>query len=117
MPNSKCSSTALLVLLTCCGSVTCRAAEDGVNLPNYAFAAYLGNGLYSTSGRSVQVYNLPLAFTLLPVEDHSFGLRVKIPVSVGLFDFKAVDIIESGLPDDVETVSVVPGLEFQFSSC
>jgi hypothetical protein len=105
----------LLVFMTCCGPALGRAADEEDSLPNYAFAAYLGNGIYSASGRSVRVYNLPLALTLRSLEDHRYGIKLKIPVSLGAFDFKAIDIIESGLPDSVETVSVVPGVEFQFS--
>ena len=114
MPGPKSSVIVLLVLLACCGPAAGRAADEEDSLPNYAFAAYLGNGIYSASGRSVQVYNLPLAFTLRPLEEHTSGIRLKVPVSFGIFDFKAVDIIESGLPDGVETVSVIPGVEFQF---
>jgi hypothetical protein len=114
MTGPKSSAIALLVLLTCCGPGISRAADEEDSLPNYAFAAYLGNGIYSASGRSVRVYNLPLAFTLRSLEDHQQGIRLKIPVSLGLFDFEAVDIIEAGLPESVETVSVVPGVELRF---
>jgi hypothetical protein len=117
MEGPRRGATTLLVLLAlaaCPGARTCRAADDGDTLPNYAFAAYLGNGFYSASGLKVQVYNLPLGFTLRRLEGHDFGIRLRLPVSMGFFDFKAVDILETGLPDGVETLSFVPGVELQF---
>jgi len=104
----------LLALVACRGAPTCRAAEDSGALPNYAFAAYLGNGLYSVSGLKVQIYNLPLGVTLRHLEGRDCGIRLRLPVSLGFFDFKAVDILETGLPDGVETLSFVPGIELQF---
>ena len=88
--------------------------EEKEDLANYAFAAHLGTGIYRASGRTVQIYSLPISYTLRPVEDNNWGVKLKFPVTVGFFDFKARDIIDSGPPDDVATISVLPGVEFQF---
>lgn len=88
--------------------------EEKEDLANYAFAAHLGTGIYRASGRTVQVYSLPMSYTLRPVEDNNWGVKLKFPVTVGFFDFKARDIIDSGPPDDVATITVLPGVEFQF---
>jgi hypothetical protein len=55
-----------------------------------------------------------MSYTLRPVEDNNWGVKLKFPVTVGFFDFKARDIIDPGPPDDVATISVLPGIEFQF---
>lgn len=88
-------------------------SENEENLVHYAFAAHLGTGIYSSSGRAVQVYAVPISYTVRPVEDNNWGLKLKIPVAFGFFDFKARDVVKSGLPDNVETMTVVPGVEFQ----
>ncbi len=85
--------------------------EDRVN---YAFSAYLGSGIYAASDGAVQVYSLPLAYTLRPPSERRPGIRLKFPVTLGFYDFKALDLIEGTLPDDVATISVIPGAEFLF---
>jgi len=117
MKGPRRGATILLVLLAfaaCPGAGRHCAAEEVEELPNYAFGAYLGNGIYSASGLDVQVYNLPLGVTLRRLEGRDYGVRLRLPVSMGFFNFKAADILESGLPDAVETLSFVPGVEFQF---
>ncbi|MBW2173630.1 MAG: hypothetical protein JRF64_03105 [Deltaproteobacteria bacterium] len=88
--------------------------DDNENLANYAFAAHLGTGIYRASGRTVQIYSLPMSYTLRPAENNNWGLKLRFPVTVGFFDFKARDIISSGSPDDIATIGVLPGVEFQF---
>jgi len=37
-------------------------------------------------------------------------------VTIGFRDFKAADVISTGLPDGVDPVSVVPGVELEFTA-
>ena len=88
--------------------------QAGKDLGNIAYATFLGTGIYSASGQSVQVYHIPLSYQLRSLKDNEWGLKLKFPVTVGIFDFKAIDIIGDGLPDDISTFSFVPGIEYQF---
>jgi hypothetical protein len=79
---------------------------------NYAFATQIGSGIYDISGRRLQVYSLPLAVTFRPSEESRAGWRFIFPMTFGFIDFNQQDVLESGLPENVSTVSLVPGVEF-----
>jgi hypothetical protein len=81
---------------------------------NWAFASHLGTGIYTASGRTVQVYTIPLSYTYRSIEDNKWGLKVKFPISLGFYDFESKDIVETGLPTDVSTMSILPGVEFEY---
>lgn len=109
---------AFLVLLALPGPGETSAAVEPLSASekgefNYAFATQLGSGIYTISGRTLQVYRLPLSLTFRPEEEGSRrGWRFTIPVTLGFYDFKAVDVVENGLREEVATMSVIPGVEF-----
>jgi hypothetical protein len=78
---------------------------------NYAYATRLGSGVYNVSGRTVQVYRLPFAWTPRPEAPGRMGVRVKLPLTIGFIDFEPIDVKDKGLPSDLDTVSFVPGIE------
>lgn len=88
--------------------------EEEVDRANYAFAAYLGSGIYTASDGAVQVYSVPLSWTMRLPQEHRPGIKFKFPVTLGFYDFRALDITEGKLPDSVATLSVIPGAEFLF---
>jgi hypothetical protein len=98
------------------GGVSAQETEEDeeVEPVNWAFATHLGTGIYTASGRAVQVYTLPFSYAFRSVEDSDWGIKLKFPVTLGFYGFQVQDIIESGLPNDVSTVSVLPGLEFEY---
>jgi hypothetical protein len=104
----------LTLFLSIAGSGTVEANDDDDGLIHYAFATFLGTGVYHTSGRTVQIYQLPMSYMLRDLENNNWGLLLRFPVTVGLFDFKFDDILDFDLPDELETITFVPGLEFQF---
>jgi hypothetical protein len=79
---------------------------------HYAFANYLGSGIYTVEGRTAQVYRFPFNFRILSEEKRGWGLRVRIPITFGFYDFKLEDILITGIPDRVATLSVVPSIRF-----
>jgi hypothetical protein len=78
---------------------------------NFGFASQLGSGIYAVSGRTVQIYRLPFSWELAPAREDRWGLAVTLPVTVGFYDFRLADVLESQLPNHIDTYSVVPGLE------
>lgn len=87
-----------------------RSEEQAVI--NFGFATQLGSGIYSISGRTLQVYRLPIGYTL-PAEDVSrLSVRLTAPLTIGFLDFKARDVIDSGLPEHLDAFSFVPGIAF-----
>jgi hypothetical protein len=77
---------------------------------NFGFATQLGSGIYSVSGRTLQVYRLPFGYTLPAEDDARIRPRLTLPVSIGFVDFKPRDVVDSGLPEGLDTVSIVPGI-------
>jgi hypothetical protein len=83
---------------------------------NYAFSTQLGSGIYSYSEGTVQVVRIGVGLTIRTVETHGWGLRLRAPVTFGFYDFKLGDVLESGLPDRVSTLAVVPEVLTEFTA-
>ena len=80
---------------------------------SYAYAHEFGSGVYDFNGRMLQVYGLPFGWSAVEPGKDQTGLRLRLPVTLGFLDFRAGDVIETGLPDQVDSVSFVPGVEFE----
>jgi hypothetical protein len=117
-------AAASLLLAAPAAAETVPLRETELPEANFAFAHRLGTGVYEISGRTVQVYSLPFEWRLREREDPveagdgsearagRAGLTVTLPVTLGFFDFKLEDVLESGLPSDIATLSFVPGLRW-----
>lgn len=80
---------------------------------NYAFATQLGSGVYSIEGRTIQVYRLPLSYMVRPETAERWGVKVNFPLTFGFLDFEPRDVLDTGLPQHLDTVSLVPGVELR----
>jgi hypothetical protein len=109
-------AAVVLGLLALAAGETAAAADtlsvDEKEEFNYAFATEVGSGVYEISGRTLQVYRLPLSYTFRTTEDTRRGWRLTFPLTFGFFNFNAEDIIDNGLRENVATVSLVPGVDF-----
>ena len=99
-------------------AVTAAAAQEPLSaseqeVVNYAFATQLGSGVYSVAGRLIQIYRIPFSYKVREETPGDWGLRVTFPLTVGLYDFHAVDVLETGVPEHMDSASLVPGLEFR----
>jgi len=91
-----------------------RAQEPEAVPPlDFAFATQLGSGVYTAGGRTVQIYRIPISWALRDSEDHAFGIELTFPLTFGFFDFRTSDILEGDLPDDIGTISLVPGARIE----
>jgi len=79
---------------------------------HYAYSNYLGSGIYHTTGQDVTLINLPFSIELGQEGKTTYSLR--LPVSVGFFDFNFEDIPELDLPDSVGTFTFTPGIQFNY---
>lgn len=89
-------------------SASAFAEED---FTHYAFANYLGSGIYKTSGQNATVVNIPISFDIQKNDTESLVLRT--PISLGFFNFKWSDLPEGDLPDNVGTMTITPGIEYR----
>lgn len=90
-----------------------RRSEE--QLVNYAFATQLGSGIYDISGRTLQIYRLPFGYTFLQPDGAHPGVRLTLPLTIGFLDFKTLDVLHTGLPESLSTLSFVPGIELDFA--
>jgi hypothetical protein len=88
-----------------------QAVGDSVN---YVFATDLGSGVYELDGRSLQIYRYTYRRELRETRDDQAGLRFTLPLTAGFFDFSPLDVISSGPPTRVDSLSLVPGLELDY---
>lgn len=99
-------------------AATAGAAEplsgSGVDVANFAYASQLGSGIYTLDGRTLQVYRLPLSWRLQEAGEGGPGLRLTAPITAGLIDFKPQDVVDTGLPDNLDTASLALGVELEF---
>ena len=117
--RSECRFLLLAVVTVAIIASLPAMAQDGeeeiqVGNLHFAFANYLGSGIYSVENRTVQVYHFPTTFDLVSPENRDWGMSIKIPVTLGFYDFRAEDFLVVGLPDRVSTISVVPSLLIPF---
>ncbi len=78
---------------------------------HFAYANYLGSGIYRTTGQNASLISMPFSYDLGKQGETSYGLR--LPVSVGFFDFELADLPNLELPDEVGTITFTPGIEFK----
>jgi hypothetical protein len=79
---------------------------------NFGFATQLGSGIYTVSGRTLQVYRLPFGYALPAADDARGRFRLTLPLTIGFLDFKPRDVVDNGLPRRVDSLSFVPGVAF-----
>lgn len=103
-------------LLACGRSAFAQEASpaEQESKANYAFATQLGAGIYTFSGGSLQVYRLGGGFRLRAPASDGWGLKVQIPITFGFYGFELTEVLESGLPDRLGTLALVPELRLEF---
>lgn len=107
----------LLVALTAAAGLPAygqtRAVQDRQDLINWYYAATFGTGVYTAGDRTVAAIQLPISRVLRPVGEGRYGLQLKIPVTLGVYDYTFDAAFSGEYPDQVSTVSVMPGLEWE----
>ena len=83
------------------------ADVDNEDLVNYAFATWIGSGIYQTSDRKMAILRVPLRYELRTPEQAVPGLKLLLPLTIGYYDYKDSAV-------DFGTGAFVPGLEFAF---
>ena len=88
--------------------------EDPGTYVHYAYSALFGTGWYKLNDRKVFVLNAPFSFELRPTTEEKPGLRLLMPVSLGLHKFDLDDIDELLSDENVGTMTFVPGLRWEY---
>ena len=95
--------------ILCVGNVSALETDA-----SYAFANYLGSGIYRTDGQTLQIYLIPFVYNARKMAQDQSGIKIKLPVTLGFADFKFSQIDNTGLPDEAATGSFIPGIELLY---
>ncbi len=114
------ANTLKIFLLCCLLLITPPAYSDETRLnstfglTNFAFASYLGTGIYTTTNQTVFVIQMPFEHIIKEKTDTEAGWVLKLPVTVGILNFNNINI--DNIPDlnSVGTISFLPGIEYQY---
>jgi hypothetical protein len=87
--------------------------DDPQDLINWYYAATFGTGVYTAGDRTVTVLQVPFSRTLRSLDERNYGLRLKVPVTLGFYDYEFDDVLGGDLPGAVATASIMPGLEWE----
>ena len=79
---------------------------------NHGYAVFVGTGWYKFDDRTVFVFRIPAAMQLRELKPDQMGIKLLLPVAIGLHNFDDLKIVDFDI-DDVGTISFVPGVEFQ----
>jgi hypothetical protein len=80
---------------------------------NHAFSAQMGSGIYLVDNDETQIYRLSGSVGLRSPLRRTWGLRLRLPLTVGFSDFKVVDVFNSGLPQEITAITLLPSLEIE----
>jgi hypothetical protein len=106
-------SGLLSLAVVACGSVPAQADDETEFDPlNFAFAAYTGAGIYTSDTGTVYLFRIPVNQTIVRPEERLMGVRLRLRMTFGFYDFDPEDLIDLVLPESVGTVSMLGGVEF-----
>jgi hypothetical protein len=96
----------LAVILSGMPVPPCVADDSEADAVNYAFQTTLSDGFFLGTTENANVYDLPISYFLRHPEIDSWGLKLKIPVTIALYN------IETTAGDvDLDILAFVPGVE------
>lgn len=90
-----------------------RAVRDPQDLLNWYYAATFGTGFYTSGDRTVTVLQMPFSHSLRAPGEGTSGLRLKLPVTLGVYDYDFDSVLAGDLPGSLSTLSFLPGLEWE----
>jgi hypothetical protein len=102
----------LLMLAAMVMPSTSWTADSGT--PNFAYSIFTGTGVYEINDRTIYVIRAPLSFDLVEIDaenNQTTGVRLLVPFAVGVTQFEDDDDIDDFNAEDIQSFSIVPGLE------
>ena len=81
---------------------------------SYSYAVFVGTGLYELDDRLIFVFRIPVSWQLRDLKPDQMGLKLLLPVAIGMQNFDNLDDVLGFQLEDIQTISFVPGVELQF---
>ena len=93
------------------GQIHAQDGGGGSSTPaNHPFAFALGSGDSAAPETKVYDVRIPVYFTLIPLQDRPWGLRLKMTAFAGVYKFTVEDAIDLNLR--FQSLAATPGVEF-----
>jgi hypothetical protein len=103
-----------LFALACAATAPCRAQTQDTNPFHWAYAASFGGGVYRLGdGTEAQTYRGNFSVRLRETEDHRAGVRLLLPVALGLQNLDDDALPVDRPSDKIEHIAFLPGVELE----
>jgi len=86
--------------------------DETEKLANYPYTQDFGVGGYDAGQQDVANLKIPVTQMLRSPEEHPWGLRLRVPISMGVYGLELGELLEDFDLDRVKVLTVVPALEF-----
>lgn len=86
--------------------------DDSEGLANYPYTQDYGVGGYDAGQQDVANLKIPISRMIRSSEEHPWGLRLRVPISFGVYGIELGDFLEDLDLDRVKVLTVVPAAEF-----
>ena len=80
---------------------------------HYSFATLFGSGVYKLENQTVGILRVPFGWQLRDATPEQSGIRLVMPTAVGLHNYSLLDDLFPNLDEQLATISVVPGIQWQ----
>ncbi len=106
--------TKLFISLVLFASLPVAHAGEDANVINWYYATMFGTGYYKVGDARVGIIQIPFSYTFKTTREKqdSYGIKLLVPVSAGFHSFDFNELVD--LPNNVATLSVVPGIELEY---
>lgn len=108
--------TSALVATPGASQVTAQEPPEGggdpASLANYPYTQEMGFGGYNAGEQEVRSVKIPYTRLLRSPDEHPWGLRLRFPVTLGVFSLELGDFLEDFDLDRIQTITFVPAAEF-----
>ncbi|MBN1238266.1 MAG: hypothetical protein JXB36_07175 [Gammaproteobacteria bacterium] len=114
--RSRSHRSAVAAIVLSCAGAAALAQEDREGLFHWGHAAAFGSGVYALADETeAQVVRLPFAKTLREPGADRVGVRLLLPLTVGVQNLDE-EQLEPGRPaDEIEQAAFMPGVELELS--
>ncbi len=95
------------------------AAQEAVDFDiedievSYAYAALMGTGTYKIDSRRITMIRMPFSWTQRKMTETETGFKWHMPVVIGHDKVEGSDWFEELIPDELVTLTALPGFEYQ----
>ena len=96
---------SLFLLLSSRVPAQTAGTPDSRGDASYSYAVFVGTGLYRFDDRQIFVLRIPVSWQLRELEPDQMGVKLLLPVAIGIQNFDNLDDLLGFQLDDVQTIS------------